>query len=86
MDPSAVIDFWFHELDPKDWFRKDDSLDARIAQRFRTVHGAAASGEFWDWRASAPGALAEIIVLDQFSRNIHRNDPAPLPPTAWLWF
>jgi uncharacterized protein (DUF924 family) len=75
MDPSTVIDFWFQELGPKDWFRKDDAADARIAQQFRTVHGAAARGELWDWRSSAPGALAEIIVLDQFSRNIFRNHP-----------
>jgi uncharacterized protein (DUF924 family) len=75
MDWIEVIDFWFNELDPKDWFRKDDSVDARIAQRFRTVHEAAASGELWHWRSLAPGALAEIIVLDQFSRNMFRNDP-----------
>ena len=75
MDWVEVIDFWFKELGPKDWFRKDDSVDARIAQRFRTVHEAAASGELWHWRSLAPGALAEIIVLDQFSRNLFRDDP-----------
>jgi uncharacterized protein (DUF924 family) len=74
MDWVEVIDFWFKELEPKDWFRKDESVDARIAQRFRTVHEAAASGELWHWRSLAPGALAEIIVLDQFSRNLFRDD------------
>lgn len=70
-----MIDFWFNELGPKDWFRKDDEIDARITQRFRAVHCAAARGELWSWRSATLGALAEIIVLDQFSRNMFRDDP-----------
>lgn len=75
MDSTEVIDFWFDELGPKDWFRKDDEIDARITQRFRAVQSAAARGELWSWRSTALGALAEIIVLDQFSRNMFRDDP-----------
>jgi uncharacterized protein (DUF924 family) len=74
MDSAAVIDFWFKELNPKDWFYKNDEMDARITNRFQSVHRAAVLGELWPWRSSAEGALAEIIVLDQFSRNMFRND------------
>lgn len=75
MDSTDVIDFWFGELGPKDWFSKDDRIDAAIVQRFAMVHRAAAGGELWSWRSVALGALAEIIVLDQFPRNIFRDDP-----------
>ena len=75
MDSTEVIDFWFNELGTKDWFRKDDEIDGRITQRFRAVHSGAARGELWSWRSTALGALAEIIVLDQFSRNMFRDDP-----------
>lgn len=74
MDAAEVLDFWFKELNSKDWFQKNDAVDARITNRFAPVHRAAALGELWCWRSSAEGALAEIIVLDQFSRNMFRND------------
>jgi uncharacterized protein (DUF924 family) len=75
--PSAgeVIDFWFHELAPVQWFRRDPELDAAIRQRFLGLHRAAAAGELWPWRCSAPGRLAEVLVLDQFSRNLFRDRP-----------
>ena len=69
----TVLRFWFEELSSKDWFRKSDELDRTIRQRFSDVHGAATQGECWEWRTSPEGRLAEIIVLDQFSRNIHRD-------------
>lgn len=71
--PEAVIDFWFRELAPAQWFRKDPALDAEIARRFGDWLSAAGRGEFWQWRTSARGRLAEVIVLDQFPRNIHRG-------------
>jgi uncharacterized protein (DUF924 family) len=74
MDWEEVIAFWFNDLGPQNWFRKDDAIDARIAQRFASIHHAAAAGELWSWRETALGALAEIIVLDQFSRNMFRHD------------
>jgi len=76
MTPSRVLQFWFEELEPKQWYRKDAKLDAEIARRFSTTLEAAARCELWQWRESETGSLAEIIVLDQFSRNIHRDTPA----------
>ena len=75
-DADEVLAFWFDELTPAQWFRKDASLDASIAQRFGARLEAAGRGELWEWRLSARGRLAEIIVLDQFSRNVHRATPA----------
>ncbi|HEX2229183.1 MAG TPA: DUF924 family protein [Candidatus Binatia bacterium] len=74
MEAADVVDFWFNELNPRDWFQKNDEVDALITSRFAALHRAAGLAELWSWRSSAAGALAEIIVLDQFSRNIYRND------------
>jgi len=71
---QAVLDFWFSELSPADWFRHSDTLDASIASRFAALHARAAAGELWTWRLTPDGRLAEIIVLDQFSRNLFRDD------------
>lgn len=70
-----VIEFWFEELTPKQWFVASEELDKKIYKRFGAVHNAAAKGELESWRATPEGSLAEIIVLDQFSRNIHRGKP-----------
>ncbi len=70
-----VLAFWFRELTPADWWRKDASLDERIADRFVPTLAAAKAGELHAWRDSPHGRLAEIIVLDQFSRNIFRDRP-----------
>nr|WP_163502407.1 DUF924 family protein [Halomonas socia] len=75
-DADDVLAFWFDELTPAQWFRKDAALDAAIAGRFGALLEAAGRGELWEWRLSARGRLAEIIVLDQFSRNVHRDTPA----------
>ncbi len=75
MTPADVIRFWFDELSAEQWWRKDARLDAQIRARFEPTHAAAARGELFAWRATAEGRLAEIIVLDQFSRNIHRDTP-----------
>lgn len=73
VDADAVLQFWFVELAPRDWWRKDPELDRRIASRFGALLEAAARGALADWRTTPRGRLAEIIVLDQFSRNIHRG-------------
>lgn len=73
MSPQTVLDFWFSELTPKQWFTKSEALDNLITERFADVLSAASAGECWRWRESATGRLAEIVVLDQFSRNIYRN-------------
>lgn len=73
--PNEVIAFWFEELRPQQWFSKDEVLDGEIEVRFGELHKAAAQGELEGWRDTARGRLAEVIVLDQFSRNIHRDSP-----------
>lgn len=70
-----VIDFWFSELEPKQWWSKDPQLDQQIQARFGAVHSKAKAGELFLWRDTAKGSLAEIIILDQFSRNIFRDKP-----------
>ncbi|ROT44427.1 DUF924 family protein [Pusillimonas sp. NJUB218] len=71
--PEDVLRFWFDELGPKHWFDKSPELDARIKTRFEVTHQAAAQGECFGWRTTPQGRLAEIIVLDQFPRNIFRD-------------
>ncbi len=75
-DAAAVLEFWFDEADPSQWWSKDDGFDALIRDRFGELLARAARCELYRWRASAEGRLAEIIVLDQFSRNIHRDEAA----------
>lgn len=70
-----VLDFWFHDENRPYWFAKSDDFDARIAQQFGSVWQQARAGELSHWRASMEGRLAEILVLDQFSRNLKRNQP-----------
>jgi len=71
--PDDVLRFWFEELDSADWWRKSAALDGRIAALFGPTLAAAACCELYAWRATPPGRLAEVILLDQFSRNIHRD-------------
>ncbi len=70
-----VLDFWFEEIDPVMWFKKDDEFDCVLHTRFGQLWQAAFQGELAHWRATIKGRLAEIIVLDQFSRNLFRNTP-----------
>jgi len=70
-----VLSFWFDELTPQQWFNTFARVDEAIATRFAQTHDAASRGELFDWRETPDGRLAEIIVLDQFSRNLFRNDP-----------
>lgn len=74
MSFDDILRFWFDEIDRKKWWRKDPQFDALIRERFGAIHASAVHGELSAWRDSAVGRLAEIIVLDQFSRNIFRND------------
>jgi uncharacterized protein (DUF924 family) len=73
MEPQEVIHFWFTEMRPAQWWRHDPDLDRVIAVRFAALHARALRCELYRWRAQPLGRLAEIIVLDQFSRNIHRG-------------
>lgn len=72
---DAVLRFWFEEHGSEDWFKKSDEFDAKIRDRFLSVYEAAAAGRLDGWRETAPGCLALILVLDQFPRNLFRNDP-----------
>jgi len=69
-----VLDFWFADDSAVRWFVRDDEFDAQIRARFGATHEAATRGELDHWTATAQGWLALLIVLDQFSRNIHRDD------------
>ena len=71
-----VLYFWFQQLQAEDWFKKSDELDQLIAQRFANLHSQAKLGELFAWRETALGCLAEIIILDQFSRNMFRDTAA----------
>ena len=70
-----VLKFWFEELEPKQWWVKDAELDGQIIERFADLHAQAAKSELYAWRETAKGRLAEIIVLDQFTRNMFRGSP-----------
>lgn len=73
---EQVLTFWFEELQPGQWWKKDPELDEQIRERFTPLHRQAMAGELFSWRKTASGSLAEVIVLDQFSRNIYRDLPA----------
>ncbi len=75
MNAQTVLDFWFTELSAKQHFAKDTALDALIADRFGSLLESAARCELFVWRDSPQSRLAEIIVLDQFSRNVFRDTP-----------
>ncbi|MEO1243403.1 MAG: DUF924 family protein [Pseudomonadota bacterium] len=72
---EAILSFWFDETKPYQWFRRDPAFDQAIRRRFGALHDAARHGKLDVWRAHPRNALALIILLDQFSRNIYRDDP-----------
>lgn len=74
MQAEDVLRFWFDDIAPEQWWRADPALDATIAERFGVLLGQAARGDLHGWRSTARGRLAEVIVLDQFSRNLYRDD------------
>lgn len=73
---QQVLQFWFEEIPTSKWWTKDPAFDTEIQERFGELHAQAARCECFDWRSSAEGRLAEVIVLDQFSRNMYRDQPA----------
>lgn len=81
-EASAVIRFWFEEITPSHWWKKDEEFDKEIEIRFSNIHRAANAGELFAWRDSVEGSLAEVIVLDQFSRNIYRDQAAAFASDA----
>ena len=80
---DQVLDFWFGPPPVENraaWFTKDDGFDADIRARFSGLHAAAANGELDGMACETRGCLALIIILDQFSRNLFRDDPR-----AWAY-
>ena len=72
MGPTDVLTFW-RQAGPERWFTRDDHFDQTIRERFLGVHEAAAAGLLAAWEDTADGALALLIVLDQFPRNMFRD-------------
>ena len=79
---TAIIDFWFgapgtveHGVPREVWFRKDPAFDAEIRRRFGDAVGVALAGGYGQWCATAQGALARVLLQDQFTRNIFRDTP-----------
>lgn len=68
-----VYDFWFNEENEENWFKKSDAFDDEIRTRFYDTWEAARQGLLYEWRETFEGRIAEIIVLDQFSRNLNRG-------------
>jgi uncharacterized protein (DUF924 family) len=75
VNSNDILLFWFEEIEQSKWWIKDLQFDEMIAQRFTEVHKAANNCELFHWRKTSEGRLAEIIVLDQFSRNMFRDTP-----------
>lgn len=69
-----VVDFWFNALKPEQWWKRDEKVDADIVSRFSSLYGELSNAVPEDWMASPHGYLAAVIVLDQFPRNMFRDD------------
>lgn len=70
---NDILDFWFEEIDPSLWFTKDLLFDQQIRDRFKKTYEEVVEGAHSHWRKTPEGRLAEIIVLDQFPRNMFRD-------------
>lgn len=75
VNPKAneIIEFWRDEIGPENWYKSSDEVDKIITKRYKTLRDKAALGELDAWSQSSESALALIILLDQFSRNIYRG-------------
>lgn len=71
---DEVITFWFTESSQEDWFGAKPEFDEKLHDRFFKLHGQVAAGEAYGWRTEPLGRLAEILVLDQFSRQFYRGE------------
>jgi uncharacterized protein (DUF924 family) len=72
---DEVLDFWFSEQTRPRWWDKDEGFDAEVTRRFEAVHKDAAAGKLAEWERTPEGALALIVSLDQFPRNMYRGTP-----------
>lgn len=71
--PDEILTFWFEELGTEAWFRQSDEVDQLCTERFAATWEAASKAECAYWRSDIHGRLAEVIVLDQFPRNMFRG-------------
>ncbi|THD56379.1 MAG: DUF924 domain-containing protein [Bradyrhizobium sp.] len=71
--PGEILGFW-RQVGRERWYKRDAAFDARVRSRFLALWQKAAAGELSSWEASDEGALALVIVLDQFPRNMFRGD------------
>ena len=71
---KEILDFWFKESLPEELFRQKDSFDNKIRDKFSNDYEKAIINEYDEWQDDAKSCLALIILLDQFSRNLFRND------------
>lgn len=70
---AEVLHFWFNEVQPQQWFQKNDDFDRQVRERFYGVYEMARDGLCDGWREEAAGCVAFCIVLDQFPRNMFRG-------------
>ncbi len=75
MNADDILNFWFQDIEQSQWWVKNLSFDELIIEKFIAIHQSANSCELFSWRATPRGRLAEIIILDQFSRNMYRDTP-----------
>ncbi len=72
--PEEILSFWLDEVGPKGWYAQDDALDASIRERFGATWEEASAGKFSFWLTYPSGALAYLILTDQFPRNMFRGE------------
>lgn len=77
LPPQAreVLEFWYEELTPEQWWKRDEAVDAKITARFRALYDELSRNVPQAWLETPKGRLAAVIVLDQFPRNMFRGDP-----------
>lgn len=75
VEMAEILRFWFDEAGAEKWFGKDERFDGEVTARFGATYAAAAVGALEGWTASADGAVALVILLDQFPRNMFRDSP-----------
>lgn len=74
-EAREVLDYWYTALTPEQWWKRDDAVDEEVRGRFADVYARLAKNVPEHWLSSPLGRLAAVIVLDQFPRNMFRDDP-----------
>lgn len=72
---KEILDFWFVQTQPQQWFQVNETFDALITEKFEDAYNEAVSGQYDEWQNSADGALALIVLLDHMPRNMYRGTP-----------